>query len=115
MAFLALSMNFLTYIVFPEKIISHDFDTFIHASKTSTIQKVTHDKMMTNYLLKHKKDDIEDMSDPISAGRKGNLFYVAGSFHKAYTELFVKLDTHHSNFLMPSFKIVKVNIMPFWG
>jgi hypothetical protein len=110
--FLTLLTHFLTYAVFPEHLIAHDFSVYIRTHKANTIQKVTHDTMVTKYLLEHKKADITDTSDAVS---KRGLTYMMGSFHKSYTELYVKLDQQHSNFLVPKFKIVKVYLVPLWN
>ena len=109
--FLVLVTHFVTYVVFPERFISRDVNTFIRANKASQIQAVTHDKVMTDYLLKYRREGIKRGSDAVPYGRKQNLIYMVGAFHKVHTDIYVKLDQGRANFLIPKFKIVQIRVL----
>ena len=109
--FLSLLTHFVTYVVFPERFISRDVNTFIRKNKASQIQAVTQDKVMTNYLLKYRTEGIEKASDAVPYGRKQNLIYMVGAFHKIHTDIYVRLDQGWTNFLVPKFKIVQIRVL----
>ena len=112
-AFSILMIHFLTYDIFLGNVIGYDFNQFVKTHNAQAIEKVTQQPLVTKYLVQHRTDKLIEYPDVQGTTRSGGL-YVVGAYRKSMVTLTAQLDVKHSNFLLPRYNIVKIDVMPPW-